>query len=83
MPYPVRREPRVDPSDLRAVYDAHCDFVWRRRHRLGIDERDLADLTHVETVRLAGARMLRAIESRANGAGRSVEVGVVICGRGW
>lgn len=42
-----RTLPRALPAalDVREVYDAEVDFVWRSLHRLGVDARDLADLT--------------------------------------
>ncbi|MGE0789076.1 MAG: RNA polymerase sigma factor [Sandaracinaceae bacterium] len=34
----------VDHLDLDAVYEAHADFAWRSLARLGVADRDLADL---------------------------------------
>jgi len=31
------------PSDFRAIYDAHFDFVWRSLRRLGVREPDVLD----------------------------------------
>ncbi len=41
-----RALPRAVPAglDVRDVYDAELDFVWRSLHRLGVDARDLPDL---------------------------------------
>ena len=33
------------PTDFRAIYDAHFDFVWRSLRRLGVRESDALDLT--------------------------------------
>src|SRR5690349_5197287 len=30
--------------DVAEVYDAHADFVWKSLQRLGVQERDVADL---------------------------------------
>ena len=31
-------------GDLRAIHDAHGDFVWRSLHRMGVRDADLADV---------------------------------------
>jgi RNA polymerase sigma-70 factor (ECF subfamily) len=32
--------------DLRTIFDAHYDYVWCSLRRLGVQERDLEDVTH-------------------------------------
>jgi RNA polymerase sigma-70 factor, ECF subfamily len=36
----------VGTADFRAVFQAEFDYVWHTLRRLGIPERDLADVTH-------------------------------------
>jgi RNA polymerase sigma-70 factor (ECF subfamily) len=38
--------PAPSPLDVREVYEAEFDWVWRTFRRLGVPERDLEDLAH-------------------------------------
>lgn len=40
------RETSVDQQSFRAVFEAEFDYVWHTLRRLGVPDRDLADVTH-------------------------------------
>lgn len=44
---------RASPTDFRRVFDAHCAYVWTTLRRLGVEERDVEDVTHDTFVRIA------------------------------
>ncbi len=40
-------------QSFREVFDAHCAYVWTTLRRLGVEERDVEDVTHDTFVRIA------------------------------
>jgi RNA polymerase sigma-70 factor (ECF subfamily) len=50
------------PLDIRSVYQAHLDYVWHSLRRLGVPDRDIADVAH--DVFLSVARALPTYDAR-------------------
>src|SRR5688572_6425064 len=53
----------LDCRDFRALYDAHCSFVWKTLRRFGVREEDAAD--HAQAVFLVAHTRLKAFEGRS------------------
>jgi RNA polymerase sigma-70 factor, ECF subfamily len=43
---PAATPPSPKPPDFRVIFDAECGYVWQTLRRLGVQERDLEDVTH-------------------------------------
>jgi RNA polymerase sigma-70 factor (ECF subfamily) len=54
-PEPVTERRGPPALDVRTVYQAHLDFVWHSLRRLGVPDRDVADVAHDVFVTVARA----------------------------
>jgi RNA polymerase sigma-70 factor (ECF subfamily) len=50
---PMACERSIGEASFRSVFDAHCAYVWTTLRRLGVEERDVEDVTHDTFVRVA------------------------------